>query len=274
MESTGIGRPLSGSPSAFAVGEILGVHDPGRGGRPRQADAPATEPDPRAAAEPTSGRSGFTAGLTMTAIVGGAAKGILVDRARVLTALPHARSQGKTAKWAAELVSGRITNDVVPITGGTLNVFGRTLTTRAWQHSYQASNAISLGLLGVGMLYGFPNLYEGWTDGGGVDGLVETRHGRTGVLATAGNLFQLGVMGTAFAQAPQGAGRFGAMLKSPLLSSGPMILASIAIGIPVTVNELGFLDFLNDDNDLSPIENAKATLGHHVDTVRGVLHLD
>ena len=176
--------------------------------------------------------------------------------------------------WTAQFLSGRLTNDVVPITGGTVRVAGRTLTHNGFLRSYQLSNAINLALLGIGMTYGIPNLVEGWQDGGGPGGLVETRHGRTGVFGTAGTLFQLGVMSVAASTVPAGTNRIAGMLRSPLISSGPIILAGIAIGIPVTINELGFLDFLNKGNDLSVADNAKATVARHVDTIRGVLNLD
>ena len=217
-------------------------------------------------------RSATTKFLTTTALVGGIAKGLLIDRTRVLAAFSHAREHGKTAKWAAELVSGRITNDVVPITGGTLRVAGRTLTTNGWQRSYQVSNAIGLALLGVGMIYGFPNLVEGWNDGGHtIGGLAETKHGRTGVLGTAGNLFALGVLGTAFATSPAGPGRIAATLGSPLMSNGKVILAGIAMGIPVALNEIGFFDFLNAGDDRDPWTTAKDTVAGHIETVRDLL---
>lgn len=218
-----------------------------------------------------SERSGFTKALTLTALVGGAAKGLVVDRARLLSAFPHARSQGKTGKWLAEMVSGKITNDIVPIEGGTLKLFGRTLTTNGWQRTYQASNAIGLTLLGVNMLYGFPNLIEGWHDGGGtVEGLMTTKQGRTGVFATAGNLFYLGIMSTAFAKAPAGAGRVSATLASPLMSNGKVIIASLLMGVPVMLNELGFLDFLDKGSDKDWLENTRDTIGGHLDTIRGI----
>ncbi len=219
-------------------------------------------------------RSATTKFLTTTALVGGIAKGLLIDRTRILSAFPHARANEKTAKWAAELITGRITNDVVPITGGTIRMAGKTLTTSGWQRSYQASNAIGMVLLGVGMTYGLPNLIEGWNDGGHtIGGLSETKHGRTGVLGTAGNIFALGVMGAAFAKAPAGPGRLAATLGSPLHSNGKLIIASIAMGIPVALNELGFFDFLDKGDDRDAWTTAKDTVSGHIDTVRGVLHL-
>jgi hypothetical protein len=237
------------------------------GHRPSASEEPAKQDD-------DTERSGFTKAITLTALVGGAAKGIVVDRARLISAFPHARSQGKTGKWLAEMVSGKITNDIVPIEGGTLKLFGKTITTKAWQHSYQVSNTIGLTLLAVNTLYGIPNLIEGWNDGGGtVQGLMTTKQGRTGVFATAGNLFYLGLMSTAFAQAPAGAGRVSSMLKSPLLSNGKVIIASLLMGVPVMLNELGFLDFLNTNSNKSWLENGRDTIDHHLDTIRGVLHL-
>jgi hypothetical protein len=264
------------NPAAFAAP----THDVGGGPAMPFAGANAAPPRDEAAGDVSkqdddTERSGFTKALTVTALVGGAAKGIVFDRARLITAFPHARAQGKTGKWLAEMVSGKITNDIVPIEGGTLKLFGKTITTHAWQHSYQVSNAIGLTLLGVNTLYGIPNLIEGWNDGGGtVQGLMTTKQGRTGVFATAGNMFYLGLMSTAFARAPEGAGRFSSMLRSPLLSNGKVIIASMLMGVPVMLNELGFLDFLNKDSHKSWLENARDTADHHLDTVRGVLHLD
>jgi hypothetical protein len=246
----------------------------GAAAAPDAAPAQPAAQAPAAPADDSNERSGFTKVLTLTALVGGAAKGIVIDRARLLTAFPHARGQGKTGKWLAEMVSGKITNDVVPIEGGTLKVLGKTVTNHAWQHSYQLSNGIGLAMLGVNTLYGIPNLIEGWHDGGGTpQGLMTTKQGRTGVFATGGNIFAMGLMGAAYMQAPEGAGRIAATLKSPLLSNGKVIIASMLAGVPVMLNELGFLDFMDTGNDKSWSENAHDTVARHLDTVRGVLHL-
>lgn len=237
----------------------------------------ANEPDADASTDAiraNSGRSGFTAALTGVAVIGGAAKSVFLDRARALAAYPHARAEGKTAMWTAQFISGRLTHDVVPITGGRISIAGKVVTSNGFLRSYQASNAISLALLGVGMTYGIPNLVEGWQDGGGPGGLVESRHGRTGVLGSLATIFQAGVMATAAAGVPAGTNRITGMLKSPIIASGPVILAGIALSIPVAINELGFLDHLDAGNDLSFVENARATISGHVDTVRGWLNLD
>lgn len=261
----------SGTPEATAL-------PPAREPAAAQPASAAPTAAPTAAAdgdEQGRERSGFTKALTLTALVGGAAKGIVVDRARLVTAFPHARSQGKTGKWLAEMVSGKITNDIVPIKGGTITLFGRTITEQAWQHSYQVSNGIGLAMLGINTLYGIPNLIEGWNDGGGTfDGLMGTRQGRTGVFATAGNIFAMGVMSTAWAKAPAGAGRLGETLRSPIMSNGKVILAGIGFGIPVMLNELGFLDFSNTGSKQDWLQNARETTSRHLDTLRGWLQLD
>lgn len=258
-----------------SIGQRPVVPGPPVGGpEPAAAQTPADPPADSSTTDHAGPpeRSGTTKFLTTTALVGGIAKGMLIDRTRILAAFSHAREHGKTAKWAAELVSGRITNDVVPITGGTLKIAGRTLSTQAWQRSYQASNAIGLALLGVSMTYGFPNLIEGWQDGGGtLAGLSETKQGRTGVFGTVGNVFTLGVMATAFAKVPAGPGRVAATLASPLMSNGTIILAGIAMGIPVALNEIGFLDFLNTGDDRDPWETAKDTVSGHLETVQALL---
>jgi hypothetical protein len=258
--------PPSGAPPVAAP--LVPAHESAPGQPTTNAPAKADED------EHAKERSGFTKALTLTALVGGAAKGIVIDRVRLVTALPHARSQGKTGKWLAEMVSGKITNDIVPIKGGTLTLFGKTITEKAWQHSYQVSNGIGLAMLGVNMLYGIPNLIEGWNDGDGTfGGLMGTRQGRTGVFATAGNVFAMGVMAAAYAKAPAGAGRIAETLRSPIMSNGKVILAGIGFGIPVMLNELGFLDFSNTGSKKDWLENARDTTANHLDSIKGWLHL-
>ncbi|MCW2928898.1 MAG: hypothetical protein JWM86_2866 [Thermoleophilia bacterium] len=208
----------------------------------------------------------MVAGLTLTALIGGKAKGVVIDRTRAAFAYSHAKSQGKTGKWAVELASGRLTNDVVPITGGTVRAFGRTVTTNGWKQSYQASNAIGLGLLGVSLLYGFPNLVEGWHDGGGPEGLIETRSGRTGVFATVGNVVGLSAMGVALSRSPSNA-KLAGMLSDPIHSSMPLVLLRLGVSIPVLANELGYLDFLDARSEATPWESARATTAKVVDKV-------
>lgn len=238
---------------------------------------PATATAPRQRAATVAGgsrdalstdRSTATAALTATALVGNKAKAMLVDRPRAIAAFSHARRQQKLGKWVLEVLTGKLTNDVVPITGGTIRVAGTTVTTRGWQRSYQASNGVGLALLGVSMLYGFPNLVEGWRDGGGAAGLTDTRQGRTGLLATAGNLVALGAMGIAWRRAPGGGGRIAAMLRDPIHSSTPMVLTRIAVSLPVTVNELGYLDFLDRDATAGARRVAAATTRRHLQTLR------
>lgn len=239
--------------------------NPGIGVAQQRADAA-----PEAADTPPD-RSTFTAVATATAIVGNKAKTMLIDRPRVLAAFPRARQQERLGRWAVELIAGKPTSEIVPITGGTVKLAGRTLTKNAWAHAYRASNAAGMAVLGVSMIYGIPNLVEGVRDGGGIDGLTETRVGRTGLLATAGNVISLAVLGAAYARTPGGSGRLLRSLQHPLHASTGAVVARSAALVPVTVNELGYLDFLNRGNTSTPWQNARSTTAGYLDMARAML---
>lgn len=217
-------------------------------------------------------RSTIAAVATGTALVGGAAKGLVFDRPRIALALPNARAQGKTALWAAELLSGHATNDIVPHAGGTIKLGSKVLTEHAWKHAYQASNALTLGLVGAQMLYGIPNLIDGLNSG---DGLMETRSGRTGVFASLGGLFELGLF-TFAALATHGSGgsRLNAILNHGIHQAPLTTVARIGFGLPVMANELGFLDFLNKGDTRSWLDTAKDTIGEKVDLARSIVGMD
>lgn len=217
-------------------------------------------------------RGSIATWATGTALLGGAAKGWVFDRPRVALALPSARAQGKTALWAAELLSGRGTNDIVPHAGGTIRIGEKVLTSQAWKHAYRGSNAITLGLVGAQMLYGIPNLIDGLRSG---EGLSETRAGRTGVLASIGGLFELGLFGfAAFASRGSGGSRMGAMLNHGIHQAPLTTVARMGLGAPIMLNELGFLDFLNKDDDRSPMTSASDTIAGHTNRIQRFLGMD
>jgi hypothetical protein len=224
---------------------------------------------PAGASDPNS-RSTLATVATVGALTGGIVKGMALDRPRIALAFPHARAQGKTMKWAAELLTGNATNDIVPITGGVVRIGSRTLTTNGWKGAYTLSTGIGLGLLGLSMTYGIPNLVDGWQKAGGPEGLTENRAGRTGVLAASAGLFHLGVMGTAIARTPGGAGRLVGALHHPIHSATGIVVAGILAGGPVLANELGFLDFMNAGDERSPLEVAGDTAGGYLQKVRDV----
>ncbi len=217
-------------------------------------------------------RSTLAKVATATALVGGVAKGLVFDRPRIALALPHAREQGKVAKWALELASGHATNDIVPITGGTIRLGGRVLTTNAWRGAYTASNALTLGLVGVHMLYGVPNLVDGWQKGDGPGGLLESRAGRTGVAAAVAGLVEIGLFTYAGIRSPgSGMARATAALHHPIHSNGATVLAKIGLSMPVLVNEAGFLDFLNAGDRRDAWTTARDTVTGHLETAREFL---
>lgn len=126
---------------------------------------------------------GTIAGVaTGVALWGGVVKGIALDRPRIALALPAAREKGMVGRWVAELVSGNASTEIVPITGGTIKVGSKVLQ-NAWLRSYQLSNALTLGIVGATMIYGIPNMIDGWEQADGPEGLLDSRAGRTGVMA-------------------------------------------------------------------------------------------
>lgn len=231
--------------------------------RPPAAAAPTPAPAEREQPQPE--RSTFTIAATATALIGNKARSIVVDRPRVAAAFPLARREGRLGRWAVELLAGKPTSEIVPISGGTVRIAGRTLTTNGWGHAYRASNGLGTAVLAASMIYGVPNLVEALR-AGGPDELTETRVGRTGMLATAGNVISLAVLGAAFTRTPSGSGRLLRMLHHPMHASTPMVVLRSATMVPVAINELGYLDFLNRGNDSSIWQNA-------VDTTRRWTHV-
>jgi hypothetical protein len=214
-------------------------------------------------------RGTLAAVATGTALAGGIVKGLVFDRPRIALSLPNAREQGKVGKWALELLGGQATNDIVPISGGTVTIAGRTLTKDAWKHAYRASNALTLGLVGVTMLYGIPNLVDGYQQGDGFGGIMESRAGRTGVLASIGGLVELGLFSYAAMRSGGGSsGRLVSALHHSVYSSGATVLARVALGTPVMLNEMGFMDFLNRGDDRGIVETGRDTIAGHVETGR------
>ena len=216
-------------------------------------------------------RSTFAKVATGTALVGGVIKGLAFDRPRIAFAYGNAKAQGKTALWAAELLTGHATNDIVPHAGGTIRIGRKVLTEHAWKHAYQGSNALTIGLVGVQMLYGIPNLIDGIRSG---DGLMETRAGRTGVFASIGGLFEIGVFGIAALATRGKGGGVAAVLNHGIHQHGLTTIARIGLGAPVLANELGYLDFLNKGDDRTWIDAARDTTDEHLATARSILHLD
>jgi hypothetical protein len=217
------------------------------------AQPPATAP-----AAPADHRSGLASATVGVAIGAGAVKSILLDRARVAVALPHNialrdayRAAGQTRraatvlpKWGAELLTAKLTHDVVPVTGGVVRVGGRVLTRDGFGLSYRCSNGAGQVATLLNLSYALPNLLDGLHHGG-VSGLLDTRSGRTGVFGMIGNTATLGLMGVAFARAPGEGGllaRAGAALGSKWLASGKVVLANSAPGLLTLANELGAFD--------------------------------
>ena len=242
---------------------------PAGGGQLRPAPDPKGEP-------PEDDRAGWITAMTAIGVSGPVLKGIVVDRPMVAIALPRAiklnrlpESKGILKKALFELASGVPTNDVVPITGGTMKVFGKTLTTNGWGIMNKGNNAANAAFLGARMIYATPNLVHALREDG-ASGLVTTKVGRTGLLATIGQVIELGVYGYAFAKSPGGTGRLGAMMAHPVLSSTPFVASKLIVSAPVALNELGFLDFLDKDDDRSVAKTASDAAGELWNKVPGV----
>lgn len=217
-------------------------------------------------------RSTIAKVATGTALLGGFAKGWALDRPRIAAALPNARAQGKTAMWMAQLLTGRATNDIVPSTGGTISIAGKVLTKQGWNLAYKGSNALTLGLVGVQMLHGIPNLIDGVQSG---DPLLETRAGRTGLIASISGALELGLFGFAAIATRKASGsKMAAMLAHPIHQQPGLVIARMAIGAPIAVNELGFLDFMNTGDERDPFSAARDTLGDYRERFQRFLGTD
>ena len=238
---------------------------------PARVPAPARPEADDASAAAKSDRSTLTIAATTTALGGGIIKGLLVDRPRIVMAWPFARDAGLRTKWAAELLTGQATHDVVPIAGGVMRFGAKTITTNAWRHAYQLSTGLSLALVAVGMSYGIPNIVDGLNSGeGGPKGLLESKPGRTGVAASIGGLLELGLFTTAFSRAPGSSTRMLNALHDPIHSSTAAVAAKLLVGVPVVLNEMGFLDFLNAGDERGIWETARDTVADKIDGARGL----
>src|SRR5690606_19603685 len=135
-------------------------------------------------------------------------------------------------KWAMQFVTGRMTESVVPIRGGTLNIAGRTIND-AWRKSFRASNMTGAALMGATLIYGVPNLIDAIKNNDGSHGILETRAGRTGVFGSIGAVVMAAVMGVACARSPgTGFARIGKMLEQPLMANGKVVFTDVAVTTP------------------------------------------
>lgn len=214
-------------------------------------------------------RSTLAKVMTGTALFGGILKGAVVDRPRIVAAYPHAKETGKLGEWAFQLVSGNATTDVVPRTGPIK--LGPKVWNNGFRRAYQVSNALTIALVGVNMVYGIPNLVDGWKQGDGFDGLLESRAGRTGLMAAFGGLVELGIFSYAFARSPSGSGRLAAMLEHGIHGKGAVMYGKILLTAPILANELGFLDFMNRGDDRSPWQTARDTYDSKVESAKDFL---
>lgn len=234
--------------------------------------APAPPPDTvdstSAKADPNH-RSGLAATTVGVAMGAGVLKGLLFDRVRVLTAIGHnTGSKPQMGKWAGELISGKITNDVVPISGGVVKLGRWAVTENGFGHSYRISNGVGLAITMANLTYAAPNLIDGFQNHGGWSGLLDSRSGRTGVFGLTANLSTIGMLGVAFARAPKEGGllaRMGAALGAGFLSSNKIVLANMIPGAFATGNELGAFDWLNKDGHKSFAQSMSGVPGTAVD---------
>ena len=180
------------------------------------------------------------------------------------------RAAGRTGEWAFQLVTGRATSGVVP-TSGPISLGSRLAIPNGFKRAYQVSNAFTIALVGVNMVYGIPNLVDGWKQGDGPEGLLGSRAGRTGVMAALGGLVELGFFAYAFARSPSGSGRLAAMLHHPIHAKGPVMYGKMALTAPILANELGFLDFMNRGDDRTPWETALDTYRAGVERAKDLL---
>ncbi|MCW2950361.1 MAG: hypothetical protein JWN41_1374 [Thermoleophilia bacterium] len=223
------------------------------------------------AAQPSVQRHPLVAALTWGALYGGIVQGVAIDRPRVAFAFSHAHAQGgkATAKWASELVTGWVTNDIVPIEGGTVRLGSRLRITDAWHRAYQASRGLAVAGLAVKLIYGIPNLVEALHEGG-PEALVNTREGRTGAISVPGTLFDAGVLAIALIASKGKPNPIRAAFTSPIFASNRVVLTAAALTAPVLLNEWGFLDFLNKGSRSDAVTNAHDTAIHLLHLVPGL----
>ncbi|MCW2973059.1 MAG: hypothetical protein JWN72_1332 [Thermoleophilia bacterium] len=209
-------------------------------------------------------------------VIPGVFKTVAIDRPRILLARAHAQEAGHLKQWWGNMITGVPTNDVVPITGGTVKLGGRVLTTQAWQRTYQWSNAIGTGLMVSGLVMGVPNLIDGLQQDG-IEGALNTRSGRTGTFSLIGSALDIAVMGVALAATLRNPGGTGSLLTrtmgQPVFGNPAIVAAKLLLQAPVVLNEAGFFDFMNKGETRSALEVARDTPATWITAAKEFLHI-
>lgn len=144
---------------------------------------------------------------------------------------------------AAGLAMMKSWNAIVPPSGGVMNAWGKAFTLSQFMKSLAIPATFFLAAT---------NMPDGWKNGGPA-GLVGSKSGRSGVIATAGSVAQIAF----FAHAAQGMGGHGVgqairgTLGNPWLSSKLPICASVGVWSLFMLNEVGMFDSLNTGNTKS-----------------------
>jgi len=124
----------------------------------------------------------------------------------------------------------------------------------------KASTAFAAFMSPVQFLSAFPSLGNSLLGkDGGVDNLATTAEGRAGVLQLIGGGIGLHMLNQARLQTAGGAasgliGRLSAMGSAPIMADPMLTKIGLVSGLSVTLNELGYLDVLNENDPRSVSE--------------------
>lgn len=160
------------------------------------------------------------------------------------------------------------TSETVPLSGGTVRIGGKVLTTNGWGASLRWGSKIGVALVGATLLGAGLNFASG-VEQGGAAGLIGTYQGRTGALMTAGATLGVGVATFAAFRRRNPAvldelgnvlkpqqGTWDAFLASDWLQQPKVKIATYAVGYglgPLTaLNLAGGLNFLNTPTAAPP----------------------
>jgi hypothetical protein len=183
--------------------------------------------------------------------------GAFLDWGRWGAAYKFNKARGTLGLWAYSpmpIIGPGINNKVVPYEHG------------AWKTAYTVSNSFGTVMSAVHLAVALPNLGMGFKQGWdsddpnhgvgshalhGLEGLVATRAGRTGLIAGVGPAITWGIiLGAGWHARSEGAlAVLRAGQQSPLRGSMALGFIGVALTPFLYMNESGSLDFLNLDRD-------------------------
>lgn len=259
----GVGPAPASLQMPTSADEMRGLIDTAWSLHPRNAEQTMTaseQAEDAAAAESGAGaaeRPWWTEKPVQASIFAGFGKNA-VDVARLVKKYPEALRTGNLATAIQQtLLTAPDSRIIDPALKGA-KVAGDAVKTfdRFDDYAMRISSGLAAPMSFIQFASAFPSLGNSlFGEDGGVDNLVNTAQGRAGVLQLAGGSLGLYMLNQARIQtAGQGAnllGRLAAIGSAPAMANPMLTKIGLVSGLSVTLNELGYLDVLNADDDRS-----------------------